>query len=92
MSVFVQLMNTGAHMKPFDKAIDFILIHPDDQNKCIRHIFKRDEREAERGAYNPNIFIKRFRRGLTKFVTLKELHDGGFIKNDILYIGCVVEL
>ena len=100
MSVSVQLMNDGAHMKPFDKAIDFILIHPDDQNKCIRRIFKRDEREAIPGGkltWQRKIFLEVFESlyeldGFTKFITLKELHDGGFIKNDILYIRCVVEL
>ena len=95
MSVSVQLRNDGAYMKPFDKAIDFILIHPDDQNKCIRRIFKCDEREAKRDDYKG--FVEKYLHsmfalwGFTKFVTLKELHDGGFIKNDILYIRCVVE-
>ena len=96
MSVSVQLMNDGAHTKPFDKAINLILIHPDDQNKCIRRIFKRDEEEAiPEGKHElkiRTIFSSILGPdGYTKFITLKELHDGGFIKNDILYIRCVVE-
>ena len=31
------------------------------------------------------------RFGITRFISLKELHDGGFIKNNTLYIRCIVE-
>ena len=83
-------------MKPFHKTIDFILIHQVDQYKCIRHTFKREEREARREknkSYFQKFLDSMFAlRRFTKFITLTKLHDGGFMKNDILYIRCVVEL
>ena len=87
MSVHVDVMNNGNDWKKFDKTLSFILIHQDDQSKCIRRTIETTK---------VNISIKYLvgdgvRFGITRFISLKELHDGGFIKNNTLYIRCIVE-
>ena len=89
MSVFIDLMNNGRDMKPFNKTVSFILIHQDDQSKSI----KRTKDILEIDGIN-SIVLKSLglmKLGITRFISLEEIHDGGFIKNDTLYIRCVVE-
>ena len=79
---------------PFDKLIDFVLIHQDDQSKC----FTRTLTTAKNAETTKSTNFKKpvsdcnISRGYNKFITLTELYDGGFIKNDILYIRCVIGL
>ena len=97
MSVFFQLMKgkLDDYLKwPFDKLIDFVLIHQDDQSKC----FTRTLTTAKNAETTKSTNFKKpvsdcnISRGYNKFITLTELYDGGFIKNDILYIRCVIGL
>ena len=88
MSVFLEQMNNGDYTKPFEKTVEFILIHQDDQSKCIRRAVQARERGRSIFAMS---YVSSLDWGFARFITLKELHDGGFIKNDLLYIRCVVE-
>ena len=86
MSVHVDVMNNGNDWKKFDKTLSFILIHQDDQSKCIRRTIERTEIDISMCLVGGGL-----RFGITRFISLKELHDGGFIKNNTLYIRCIVE-
>lgn len=94
MSVFFQLMKgkLDDYLKwPFDKLIDFVLIHQDDQSKYVTAKVETDKFKEIKSFQKPVNYCNKG-WGYAKFVSLKELHDGGFIKGDILYIRCVVEL
>ena len=94
MSVFFQLMKGGLDdilEWPFDKLVTFVLIHPDDKNKCVKRILE----DAVKTKGNP---LKSFQKPVTKFneafgfqefISHKKLH-ANFIKNDKLYIRCVI--
>ena len=88
MSVHVGVMDNGNDKTKFNQTLSFILIHQDDQSKCIRRTIERTEIDT-------SMFFSKFtgrrRFGITRFISLKELHDGGFIKNNTLYIRCIVE-
>lgn len=95
MSVFLQLMKgeLDDFIKwPFDKLITFVLIHPDDRNKC----WKRRLREALKTKSSPHkAFIKPLTEengliGFENFISLEKLHADGFIKNDTIYMRCVI--
>ena len=94
MSVFFQLMKGTFDdylMWPFDKLIEFVLIHQDDQSKYVTAKVETDKFKETKSFQKPVNYCNKG-LGYAKFVSLKELHDGGFIKGDILYIRCVVEL
>ena len=96
LSVFLQLMKgeLDNFLKwPFDKIIHFVLIHQDDKNKCLKRLII----EALK---NKDSTKKHFRKpdtdcneglGYPGFMSHKKLHDDGFIKNDSLYIRCIIE-
>ena len=96
LSVFLQLMKgeLDDFLKwPFDKIVHLVLIYQDDKSKC----FKRLINDALKIKDSPN---KCFRKpdtdynegwGYPSFISHRKLHDGGFIKNDSLYIRCIIE-
>ena len=90
MFVFIQLMKgtfDDGLMRSFDNLIDSALIHQDDQIESITRTLataKRDE-DKELGIFQKPVNSCNTSWVYTKFTTLKELHDGVFIENDILY-------
>lgn len=95
LAVFLQLMKGELDdilMWPFDKIINIVLIHPDDKSKYL----KRSLTKALRNKYNMINFLESIngvkeRWGHSTFISQERLHTGGFIKNDSLYIRCIIE-
>ena len=97
MSVYFQLLRgefDDALKWPFDKQVDVVLIHQDNQEKS----HKRSIVKAK--PYNDNP-IKHFQKPVTfsnlavgcpTYVTLDKLYADGFIKNDILYLRCFIKI
>ena len=96
MSVSFQLMKgeLDDFIKwPFNKLITFVLIHQDDKNKCFS--------STSSAALKNNRFSREFfKQPVTDknkpheckwFIALTKLHADGFIKNDTIYIRCVIE-
>ena len=95
MSVYIQLMRgvlDDVLKWPFDRQVDFVLIHQDNQRKY----FKCSLFEAKQNKDNALEFFQKpvsdsnTQRGCAKYITLEKLHADGFIKNDKLYIQCLI--
>ena len=95
LAVFLQLMKGELDdilMWPFDKIIKFVLIHPDDKSKYLKRSLTQALRRIN---YITNYFqnnitgLKKW--GYSTFISHERLHTGGFIKNDSLYICCIIE-
>ena len=96
LSVHLQLMKgeLDNFLKwPFDKIIHLVVIHQDDKNKCFKRLITDALRKNaefkttfQKPDTNDNTGI-----GYRDFISHKELHDGGFVKNDSLYIRCIIE-
>ena len=90
MSVYIHLMRgelDDVLKWPFDRQVDFVLIHQDNQRKY----FKFSLFEAKQTCFQKPVSDSNTRRGYAKYITLEKLHADGFIKNDKLYIQCLIK-
>ena len=97
LAVFLQLMKGELDdilMWPFDKIINFVLIHPDDKSKYLKRSLTAEALRNENNIatyFRKRIIGFKKRWGYSTFISHKRLHTGGFIKNDSLYIRCIIE-
>ena len=96
LSVYWQLMKgelDDCLEWPFDQFISFVLNYQDNKSKCCKlSITDALENEANPFEY----FRKRVTDynegwGFASFLSHEALHADGFIKNDRLYIRCIIE-
>ena len=94
MSVFLQLMkgeNDDVIQWPFGKPMTFSLIHQDDRGKCYEwqtnDYLECDE--AMEIMQKPSSDNNRA-GGYSDFISLSELQDDGYIKNNALFIRCEI--
>ena len=93
MSVFFQLMKgkfDNFIEWPFNKLVTFVLIHQDNKNKHFKRSLENplvtiDDQSFRKPVAEYNVFM-----GLKWFISHEELCTGGFIKNDTIYIRCVI--
>ena len=94
MSVFFQLMkgeNDNAIQQPFGKPITFSLIHQDERDKCFQRQTKDylEYDEAMEIMQKPSSDNNRA-WGYPDFISLNELQDDEYIKNNTLFIRCEI--
>ena len=77
---------------PFDKTITFVLIHQDDKNKCYKMSMSRDFKNKAKSSecYQKPVTDCNAGWGYSYFISHEKLHTDGFIKNDRLYIRCII--
>ena len=91
MSIFLQLMKgefDDIIEWPFDKMVTFVVIHQD-KNKCFKHSLRAKNQRVNSFKQPVNNHNEPF--GFRSFIALEKLHADGFIKNDTIYIRCVIE-
>ena len=95
VSVFFQLMKgefDDILEWPFDKLVTVVIIHPDDKYKYDKFVLE----DAVKYKGNP---LRSFQKpvknqnealGFAKIISHKKLHADDFVKNDKLYLRCVI--
>ena len=90
LSVYWQLMKgefDDCLEWPFDKVISLVLIHQDDKNK----FHKRSINPSSSEYYQKPVTDCNLGWGYVKFRSHEQLRTDGFIKNDRLYLRCIIE-
>ena len=95
MSVYFQLMKgeyDDCMEWPFDKLVSVILINQENKNKSLKRAITqtRDKKSNPLSNFERPSTDCNTGYGWKKFITLEDLHAGGYIKNDTLYIQAVI--
>lgn len=92
MSIFLHLMKgeyDDYNQWPFNKPVSFIIVHSEDINRYYKRTLKSHLTNSERLTFfekPERDFDKGY--GYLEFITLEQLHGGGYIKNDTLTLRC----
>ena len=74
---------------PFIKPVSFIIVHPEDINRCYKRTLKSHSTNSERLTFfekPERDFDKGY--GFLEFITLEQLNGGDYIQNDTLTLRC----
>ena len=93
MSVALSLMK-GEHddhnQWPFCKPVSFRIIHPNDNNRYYKKTLTRHLSNSKEfpGFQKPVQSDYGIEHGFDNFITVEELHEGGYVKHETLVLSC----
>ena len=95
MSVYLQLMK-GEYDDyidwPFAKRATLVLVHQDSEKKSYKELIDGAVLRRSDTLHHFRKPVTNFNQGIgfPTFITLSRLHADGFIKNDTIYIRCII--